>query len=281
MIIGSDGLIGKYFSENFEKKQYDIKKTTHNSHLVNDDTYYLNLLENNSIDNLNIKDIDVVLFFASKTNQRFCEDNSQISYQINVLSTLKLIKRLCNENCSIIFPSTSLVFDGKNPFPKANDTLNPIGNYAKYKMEVEKGIKKINYDKITIIRISKIIDNNFYLFTEWVQNLMRGKKIHPFSDLLFSPISILFLFKVINKLIIMNYSGVINLSAKYDISYFDASKYLSKKLNYSKDLISPCFAKEVIDNLHLPKYASLDTSQLKELGLLAPNPYKALDDFVS
>ena len=280
LIVGSDGVMGKYLYENLDRNYYDLKKTTMRMNLVNAATHFLDLLDINSIDNLDIDGFDVALFFASKTNMQECEDNFEEAYQVNVVSTLKLIRKLSEVNCSVIFPSTSLVFGGKKPYPGVHDELDPAGTYANFKKEVEENLFDINPNKITILRISKIIDYNFPLFFDWKVKLLKDEEVEPFNDLIFSPISICFLSKVIVQIIKKNFSGILNVSAKSDISYADAARYMSNKLGLSLDKIKSKSAKGILADFHLPKFASMDSSSLNSLGLEAPHPYKSVDFFL-
>ena len=75
-------------------------------------------------------------------------------------------------------------------------------------------------------------------------------------------------------------SGIFNISAQSDISYADASRYLSKKLGLSLDKIKPVSAKEIFNDIYLPKFAAMNTSSLDPLGLRAPEPYESIDFFL-
>ena len=247
---------------------------------VNSGAYFLDLLDNDSINDLNIKGFDAALFCAAKTDQKECENNFEKTHQINVTSTLKLIKKLSKENCSVVFPSTSLVFNGKIPYPSTQDQLDPVGNYANFKREVEEKLVENNLEKITILRISKVVDHNFPLFLEWQKKLLNNEEIQPFNDLIFSPISISFLTRVMDQIIKKNISGIFNISAQSDISYADASRYLSKKLGLSLDKIKPVSAKEIFNDIYLPKFAAMNTSSLDPLGLRAPEPHESIDFFL-
>ena len=266
--------------ENLDKNYYDLTKTTMKINSVNSGAYFLDLLDNDSINDLNIKGFDAALFCAAKTDQKECENNFEKTHQINVISTLKLIKKLSKENCSVIFPSTSLVFNGKRPYPSTQDQLDPVGNYANFKKEVEEKLLDDNLEKITILRISKVVDHNFPLFLEWQKKLLNDEEIQPFNDLIFSPISISFLTRVMDQIIKKNISGIFNISAQSDISYADASRYLSKKLGLSLDKIKPVSAKEIFNDIYLPKFAAMNTSSLDPLGLRAPEPHESIDFFL-
>ena len=110
--------------------------------------------------------------------------------------------------------------------------------------------------------------------------LLRDEEIEPFDDLIFSPISVAFLTTVVDQIVRKKFSGILNVSAKSDISYADASRYISSNLGLSLDKVKPKSAKETLTDLHLPKFAAMDTSSLNSLDLQAPDPYESVDFFL-
>jgi len=223
---------------------------------------------------------DYVVICAAQTNQDFCQKNPELSYLINVKRTLDLVKFYHSLGSFIIFPSTSLVFNGKKQFPEIIDGKSPISNYAEQKSIVEDELLNYSSKKISILRLTKIIGDNYLLFSDWIKQLKNKNKIHPFNDMFFSPISISFAVECISKIISMNKSGLIHISANDDISYSDASIFIAKKLNLDWELIEPKSYLEIDKNIFATKFSALGTKSLSNIDMLSPTPNSSLVEFV-
>ena len=280
LIVGDSSILGSYLYKNLDKTRYKLKTTTRNKNLISNDVLYVDLSNTSSIEDIELSDIDISILCSSVTNQKQCQIDPEYSYKVNVIGTLLLIKKLVNNNIHVVFPSTSLVYDGSKPHQGLLDPRNPISKYASFKYEVEKEISKSYSENITIIRISKIIHENYPLFLDWYAALVNNEDIFPFKDLLFSPVSISFVGEVIRRLIHDKPTGIFHLSSSNDISYLDALTYLAIHSGFSLDKIYESYAKDHIEDIHLPKYTTLDCSGTLDLGFNIPKSEEALDYFI-
>ncbi|MDC0198357.1 sugar nucleotide-binding protein [Candidatus Thioglobus sp.] len=280
LIVGDTSRLGSFLLNYLDECKFKLKSTTRNINLISNNVLYVDLSNINSIDAIDFSDIDVSIICSSITNQKQCERYPDYAYKVNVTGTLHLIRKMVNSNIHVIFPSSSLVYDGSRPSQGELDPKNPIGKYASFKHLVEKEISKSYYDNICIIRISKIIYKNYPLFMDWFSALDKGDDIFPFKDLLFSPVYISFVGEVINSLVHNKSKGVFNLSSSNDISYFDALKYLASHSGFSLFKIYESSAKDYIGDIHLPKYTTLDCSETLGLGFNIPKSEDALDFFI-
>jgi len=281
LIVGADSELGASLINYFDKNIYEILSTSRKKNLLSKDIQYLDLTDPASIENLNLEGIDASVICASITNQSECEESPLHTHNINVTGTLMLLERLSQHNIHIVFPSTSLVYDGLTPFQGSSDIPNPNGKYASYKYEVEKEIAKSYSNHSTILRLSKLITKNYPLFLEWHKALSENKKIFPFGDLLFSPISINFAAEVIERIIQDKFFDTLNLSAINEISYYDALTYIAENSGFSVSKITEGSAKIKLPDLFLPSHSTLDTSQLENLGIIIPPSEYALDFFIN
>jgi dTDP-4-dehydrorhamnose reductase len=281
LIVGADSDLGTSLANYLNQNLYELVFTSRKKNPPLKCIQYLDLSDKDSIENLNLEGIEVSVICASITDQKKCEEDPMHTYNINVEGTLKLIERLSKNNVHIIFPSTSLVYDGAYPFQGSADSPNPKGKYASYKYEVEKEILKSYSSHATILRLSKLITINYPLFLEWHSALSENKKIFPFGDLLFSPISINFAAQVIERIIQDKIFDTLNLSAINEISYYDALTYIAKNSGFSVSKITEGSAKIKLPDLFLPSHSTLDTSQLENLGIIIPPSEYALDFFIN
>ena len=79
--------------------------------------------------------IKFAIFCASMTSVKECRLNPVLSNQVNITSTITLLKRLVDREVHVVFPSSTLVFDGNTPYQKTNDPTNPLTVYGKQKSD--------------------------------------------------------------------------------------------------------------------------------------------------
>ena len=251
--------------------------TTRRKNLVSENRIYLDLRYPENFKKNKFSDFKAAIFCAAITNQQFCEDNINLAKNLNVKSTINLIKFFVEQDIFTIFPSTSLVFDGEKPFHSASEKLNPQGIYAKLKAEVENEII-LRYQKhVSIVRFSKIIDSKFILFNSWIKDLIEGRSVEAFEDYFFSPIYISHSAEVLEKICKDELSGIYNFSSQDQISYFEALKFFSKKINGSYKGIKKISAKFIDKNIYLPKFTTLENSN--KLKIKSPSSQEALERF--
>ncbi len=278
MLIGASSMIGKHFKNSSASKSFDIVDTSRNKD--SSDGVFLDLADTASIDRISLSGYDLAIIFSCITNQDKCKKNPKLATKINVVNTIKLLKRLSENKIYTIFPSTSLIYDGASINKEDETEPEPIGIYGKNKYIVEREIANFFSENIVILRISKVIDKDFKIFKNWCESFLNQKNVHPFSNLNFSPVSIEVVNQVISNLLKQKALGVFNLSSSDQLSYAEAAIYLAKKYKQQKNMIFPVNALEKIKDIHLPKHSSLDCRKLSDLGVRQPLANESLDYFV-
>jgi dTDP-4-dehydrorhamnose reductase len=74
---------------------------------------------------------DAVIHLAAQSQPNFCQKNLELSYQVNVTSTINLAKLSAEFQIPFLFTSTDLVFDGTNPPYQESDHVSPIREHHK------------------------------------------------------------------------------------------------------------------------------------------------------
>ena len=184
LILGGDSKIGNALYLDL-KNSFSISKSTRKNFLGVDE-FYLDLSNELSFSILPKEKFDFVFICISITSINYCENNILETNRINVNHTIELIKYYHNQGSFIIYFSSNLVFDGTKKKMRHNSKVNPQINYGRQKVEVEKFLLKI--PKSAIIRMTKIIDKNFNLFENWINNLLNNNTIIAFNDMQMSPV---------------------------------------------------------------------------------------------
>ena len=281
LIIGSSSSIGQHILKNPSFSKHQVRTTSRKETSLNEQEIYIDLNDAESFKNLDNIEVDVAILCAAETSQDTCESERDYSYKINVTNSLELCRRLLSKDTFLIYPSTSLVFGGKVQAPKINDPVNPLGQYAKQKSEMEISLRSINPEKTAVLRFSKIIGSLFPLFEDWVRSLKENKSINPFYDLFFSPISLELACKALSQLAIKETQGIYQLSATRDISYAEAAIYICEDLGLDKSLIKPTSCKNLEKKFDITNFATMDCSSTKSIGIRSPSPFEAIDTYLS
>lgn len=187
LIIGATGYIGEKIYE-VAKKKYNVIGTryqTEQQELIKFDM----LKDDISIIDSNIEDKNKhVLICAADANIESCFKNRKISYQKNVIATIRLIDKLNNLGYHIIFLSTDNVFDGKKGDYIEEDIQTPINLYGKMKTEVEKYLMQHVFNSC-IMRIGKTVGNftsKKDLLVQWYEMAKEKKDILCIKENIFT-----------------------------------------------------------------------------------------------
>ena len=150
IIIGGSGLIGSYLFDLLKKNSHQVIATYCKNKIKN--MIKFNMLEHKISDIIpNINDKDIFIILSATTNPNWIFHNKELSYKINVSSTIDLINELIKFKSKIYFMSSVEVFDGKKGDYNEKSTPNPLNYYGKTKVIVEEYLKN-NYQNYSILR---------------------------------------------------------------------------------------------------------------------------------
>lgn len=212
LIIGIHSYIGTNLRKFLIKKNFEVFGTTHKKSKINKKNIYLNL--KNPKNNFITKDFDAVVFCASVTSLKMCENKPEITKKINVTNTIKLMEYLNSKLIFTLFISSNLVFDGNRPFYRVLDKPNPICNYGKYKYLVEKYIKKKKFNNFSVLRSTKVIGQKSKFIKKIKEKIKNKKPIYYDKDYFLSPVQINEICKVIFKILKKKKKGLYQISGK-------------------------------------------------------------------
>ena len=235
--------------------------------------YYLDALNLHEFDKL-LKKIrpDVVVNCIGFTDVDDCEKFPERSWIVNCKLPVD-IAEICNMNhVKFVHISTDHYLNIKNVKLLETDAIHLVNQYSYTKFYAEKMIIKVNQNSI-------VIRTNFFHFdfknpTTFLEELIinsRNKVItQSYNDVWFTPVSTKTLILYLNKLLELNFSGLVNVSSNEVISKYDFHQTVLDCLNVSKDLHRP-FS---IDNVKLralrPKFMALDNGKLVEITRTNP-----------
>jgi dTDP-4-dehydrorhamnose reductase len=225
------------------------------------------------------ENVGAAILCAAMTRQADCERDPDLAYRINVGAPLALARRLVAREIFVVFPSTSLVFDGTTACCPADALTAPATAYGRMKTEAESAILALG-GGAAVGRMTKVLNRDASLLNTWLAALGRQEPVHPFDDMVLSPVSAPFVARALSLIAQSRQGGIWQISASADISYADMARHLARRIGAPMHLVQPVSRRSAaIPDAMAPAHTTLDGSRLKaQLGLASPDPYSVLDE---
>jgi len=207
---------------------------------------------------------DIIINCAANTQLDFLEENPKIAFSINAEGA-KNVATVCErEKIRLFHISTDGIFDGKKGSYNEQDKPNPLNVYAKSKFLAEKYVSEKCSDYV-------IIRTNFYgnncdgkfLFNWVYNNLKRNKTFIGFADIVFTPLEITNLSKMIAELANKKFHGIIHLAASRPINKYEFALKVGEIFNISTNLIKKGSVEDLKLKALRPKNTSLSNEKSK------------------
>jgi len=280
LIVGGDGLIGRALAERLLREEVPVLATTRRAETLSDTRIPLDLMHLPA-DWQPPAPVSTAFLCAAITSLDECRRDPAIASTINVHSTVALARSLVDSGAFVVFLSTNLVFDGRTPFARAEDAVNPQTEYGRQKAKAERELLTLGAS-VAVVRLTKVFAPDNPLIRGWVNALRRGQAIRPFSDMVLAPVPLDFTVEALLRVATARLCGITQVSASEDITYEQMATYIADRIGAAPALVQPVAATDA--GLHLesvPCYTALDCSRLAGLGLEAPSPWETVDSMLA
>ena len=218
LIIGAPGLVGGNCLSHFSE-QDDLDVTgTYFSYMTGELSFY-DTLDSDNPKNFDVESLrpDTIVHCGALTHVDYCEDHEDESYEKTVKSTLNVIDLCKKFGAKMVFISTDYVFDGESGPYDEEAAVNPLGVYAKHKLEAEQAVLRELPNSI-VIRITNVYGDeerkkNFVI--RIVDQILEGKKLTlklP-VDQYATPVNAWDVARAIFLLVSDNKSGIYNINS--------------------------------------------------------------------
>ena len=268
LVIGGSGLVGGRLIELLTADVNNISATYFSNKIVHKKckTFQLDIMDSHKVDKV-IKMIqpDIVINAAAKRNTRYCEQNPDEAYKVNVVGTKNIVNACKTINAKLVFFSSDQVFDGTKGKYSEEDELNPLNTYGKQKVMAEKIIKD-NLDNWLIIRASHIYawspgsDN----FISWVlEELQKGQKIQIVYDQYITPLHVEHFVDILIKLLENDKRGIYHVGEGECLSKYEFVKRVKETFRFDESIIKPISSEALNQGTVRPKNNCMDLSKIK------------------
>lgn len=277
LIVGRDSAIGKRLSRRLTEEGIPVVGTTRRpgkpGPLVD--------LAGDPADWGPLSGFSAAVLCAGETAVARCAADPEATRRINVHNTVLFARRLWEQGTRILYPSTSMVFDGRQPCPRADASPCPVTEYGRQKARAEEELLEWG-GGVTILRMTKVVSPDLPLFRNWVGDLAAARPIRAFEDLRMAPVSLGRLADVLTRIISAPVDGILQISGSRDVTYLEAALNLASRLGAPPRLIEAASAAVAgIPESARPKHTALDTTILiKHYGFASEDPEAALATLV-
>jgi dTDP-4-dehydrorhamnose reductase len=201
---------------------------------------------------------------------------------INEELTPRTITSLLDQGLFVTFISTNSVFGGERAWPNEDAPHDPQIPYAAQKSRAEEVVRVSAKetgaeDRLNIVRLTKILDPNTSPLPAWFSAWKKQEAVHPFSDLVFAPMSVQFVGEALATVGEKRVSGNLHLSGAENISYVDLAMALAARLGINPSLIQPTSA--TAKGIHIafkPRFSGLGMERTTRLTGVCPQNLEAV-----
>jgi dTDP-4-dehydrorhamnose reductase len=233
LILGSSGLLGlhliNYLKKYHKNFQINIFKRS-NIYNFNNNKFCARFLKKNSF--------DYIINLSAITDIDFCKNNKKLTKSVNYEIVNLICKNILKYNlkCHLIHISTDQIY--KKYINNFEEKFNIINYYSRTKILAEKECLKVNSTIIRTNFFGNSLNNKRLSFTDWIYyNLKKNSKIYVATDILFSPVRIKTLCKIIHLCILRKKIGIFNVGSNKGFSKYNFAIYFAKLLKMNKNLI--------------------------------------------
>ena len=255
LIIGADGTVGKSLYRHFLGLGYSVVGT---SRRASSQFFVPFDLEYPDFSQIDLRQFSHAFICAAHCNLRQCEQAPQQAYRCNVRGTMLTVEKLCEHFVQPVLFSTDYVFDGTKGDYTETDLLNPLNEYGRQKVELEKAA--LNYPCV-VFRLGKVYDTSLDpkgLLGEMVFKLRQGELIKAARDQIFSPLLIEDLNIAMQKVVDRPLTGLYQLGGPQAWTRYDIALAVAKCLGTSVEGVVPISLDDLGEPLKRPKNTSMN-----------------------
>ncbi len=191
---------------------------------------------------------DWVIHCAALANLEACEADPALASQLNTELPRRLAQ-LCSENrrdvtrggARLVHISTDAVFDGARGNYSETDEPNPLGVYARTKLEAEWAVADADPSAI-IARVNLFgwsMGGQRSLAEFFFNNLSAGKQVMGFRDVIFCPLLVNDIAHILTRMLELDLNGVYHTVGGECLSKYEFGMRLAKRFGLDVGLITP------------------------------------------
>lgn len=261
LVTGATGLLGGRLVPYIASQGYDVI-----SHGMTKGADYKADLCSIEETNIMLDEIkpELIIHLACLSNVDACEQDKNLAYRLNVLTTENVVKWIENNpGTRLVYISTDHVYDGDSVHKEEEVTIRNTYAFSKYCAEV--AASRINSISLRVDFFGKSMTAGRSSFTDWIINALQQKnKITLLTDVYINPLS----FETIQKMILMaglsRVTGIFNLGSRGKISKRDMAHMVAGRFGLDTKCASDGVYADLNFNTPRPANMVMDVSRFEE-----------------
>ncbi|MDP6781874.1 MAG: sugar nucleotide-binding protein [Alphaproteobacteria bacterium] len=280
LVIGANGQVGSAALGYLAGRGHEVSGTTRRVSGENEKHLFLDLgLPPQEWPDL--PPVDAAVICTAMTRIDECEDDPDGAAVVNLHAPVALAEKLTRQGTTVVFLSTTGVFDFTRPYRRRDESPCPVSAYGRQKAEAEARILALD-GKTAVLRLTKIMGPDMPLLKAWRDDLAAGREITAYEDAFIAPITAAFAARMICEVVSGGAEGVFHASGDEDVPYTVLAEQLVRAMGADLSLV-----KTVEGGLphyptaNAPRYTTLDMSREGEMfGVPAPSSLATMRETV-
>jgi len=211
---------------------------------------------------------DAVIHAAAMADAIQCAEYPVESRKINVDASANLAGLCSDSQIPLLFISTDLVFDGKNPPYSESDAPNPVNLYGEQKAKAEEEMQQ-RYPEVTVARLPLMyglpgpVAGNFFM--SFLRKMKSEEQLALFKDEFRSTVDVE---SAISGVLIMlgKVPGIIHLGGKISVSRYEFGRLMADVFQINQPNIHPAHQADIPMAADRPANVTLDSARAFALG---------------
>ncbi len=185
---------------------------------------------------------DAIIHTAANANVDACEMDPKGTQHLNADLPGELAEACAKHSVRLVHISTDAVFDGtQDRIYTENDSPNPLGGYARTKLEGEINVLTANPQAV-VARVNFFgwsLSGTRSLAEFFFNQLSAGEQCNGFTDVFFCPMFIGDLTEVLFQMLDKNLSGLYHVTGSEALSKFDFGQRIARQFGFDLNLVIP------------------------------------------
>ena len=226
---------------------------------------------------------DAVIHTAANANVDSCESDPDGARRLNAELPGELAEVCTKRSVQMIHISTDAVFDGtKDGIYTEDDAHNPLGVYARTKLDGERAVLSVNPDA-AVARVNFFgwsLSGSRSLSEFFYNNLSAGKQANGFTDVWFCTMFVGDLAETLVRMLEKGLSGLYHTVGSEAITKYDFGVKIARQFGYDPGLVIPISVEE--SDLKARRSHNLQLSVYRlstDLGMEIPGVSTGIEKF--
>ncbi len=225
---------------------------------------------------------DWVIHCAAMANVDACEADPEQARQLNSELPEELARHVARGGARLVHISTDAVFDGQKGEYTEQDIPNPLGTYARTKLEGEHRVAAANPAAI-IARVNLFgwsISGSRSLGEFFINSLSEGVHVRGFTDVFFCPLLANHIAPILLQMLEKQLSGLYHVVSRECVSKYEFGVRIARRFGLDESLIAPSSVAEAGLTARRSPNLTMRTEKLAAaLGAPPPDLSTGIDGF--